>query len=250
MIKVGLYEDMDNRDRLFDFVRFRSTKAGSVGLKDYIAGLKTNQTAIYYLTAENAAKADRSPQLEGYRARGVEVLLLTDPVDSFWVRTALGYEGKPFTSVTMGAAGLDAIALIGDAAAPEADAAATGTLIALMKQTLGGKVRDVRKSSRLTGSAVCLVADGEGLDRTLEKLLAKQKTAGVDVSAPILEINPSHALIAALAKAAKSGKATAEIEVAARLLLDTARVLEGEPVDDPHAFADSLQALLERTLPA
>ena len=102
MIKEGLYEDMERRDQLFEIARFRTSKRDVVALKDYVAGLKPNQTAIYYLTAEDAAKAAASPQLEGYKARDVEVLLLTDPVDSFWVRTALGFDGKPFKSVTPG----------------------------------------------------------------------------------------------------------------------------------------------------
>ena len=109
VIKEGLYEDYERRDQLFEVARFNSTKRESITLKDYIADLKENQTAIYYLTAEDANKAKSSPQLEGYKARDVEVLLLTDPVDSFWVRTALGFDGKPFKSVAQGTADLDLI---------------------------------------------------------------------------------------------------------------------------------------------
>ena len=248
VIKEGLYEDMENRDKLYEIVRFRTTKASSVSLKDYIAGLKTNQTAIYYLTSEDVAKAEKSPQLEGFRARDVEVLLLPDPVDSFWVRTALGYEGKPFTSVTQGAADLDAIAKADGATAGAEDEGATALLIALMKQALGEAVSEVRKSARLTGSAVCLVAGSGGFDRTLEKLLARQKTTGIKVSAPVLEINPSHQLIVSLAKAAKTGGAGTQIETAAHLLLDQARILDGEPVGDATAFAGRLQELMSRSL--
>ena len=145
------------------------------------------------------SKAAASPQLEGYKARDVEVLLLTDPVDSFWVRTALGFDGKPFKSVTQGAADLDNIAVKDDAAKSEADPGETATLIAAMKQALGERVQGRAVSKRLTDSAVCLVADGM-MDRTLEKLLSRQKDSGVSVSAPILEINPGHPLIAALAR--------------------------------------------------
>jgi molecular chaperone HtpG len=111
VLKEGLYEDLERRDQLFEVVRFRTTHsdAETVSLRDYVSRLKDNQTAIYYLTGEDATKAAMSPQLEGYRARGVEVLLLTDPVDSFWVRTALGFDGKPFRSVTQGAADLESI---------------------------------------------------------------------------------------------------------------------------------------------
>ncbi len=144
VIKEGLYEDMERRDQLFEVARFRSTKGDWVSLKDYVSRLKENQTAIYYLTAEDQSKAASSPQLEGYKARDVEVLLLTDPVDSFWVRTALGFEGKPFKSVTQGAADLDNIAVKDDAAKSEADPGETATLIAAMKQALGERVQDVR----------------------------------------------------------------------------------------------------------
>ncbi len=236
VIKEGLYEDMERRDQIFEIARFRTTRAPSVTLKDYVAGLQQNQTAIYYLTAEDAAKAAASPQLEGYKARDIEVLLLTDPVDSFWVRTAPGFDGKPFKSVTQGAADLDLIPPKDRPKTEGADDAATATLVAAMKQALGEKVKEVRKSQRLTDSAVCLVADG-AMDRTLEKLLSRQKDSGIEVSAPILEINAGHPLIAALARHAKAKGATPEIEEAAQLLLDQAFVLEGEPLADPAGFA-------------
>jgi molecular chaperone HtpG len=245
VIKEGLYEDMEHRDQLFEFARFRSTKNSSVTLKDYVAGLKENQTAIYYLTAEDAMKAAASPQLEGYKARDVEVLLLTDPVDSFWVRMAMGFDGKPFKSVTQGKADLDLIAVKDAPVKSETQESATAKLIAAMKDALGDKVRDVRSSTRLTDSAVCLVADGE-LDRTLEKLLARQKDSGVNVSAPVLEINSGHPLIAALAAAAESGASAPDFADAAQLLLDQAHVLEGEPVSDPAGFSRRMANVLTK----
>ncbi|MDP1701557.1 MAG: molecular chaperone HtpG [Aestuariivirga sp.] len=245
VIKEGLYEDMEHRDQLFEFARFRSTKNASVSLKDYVAGLKENQTAIYYLAGEDAVKAAASPQLEGYKARDVEVLLFIDPVDSFWVRTAMGFDGKPFKSVTQGTADLDLIAVKDAPAKNEVQESATAKLIAAMKEALGDKVRDVRSSTRLTDSAVCLVADGE-LDRTLEKLLARQKDSGVNVSAPVLEINAGHPLIVALAAVADAGASSPEIADAARLLLDQAHVLEGEPVSDPAGFSRRMANVLTR----
>jgi molecular chaperone HtpG len=244
VIKEGLYEDMERRDTLYDIARFRTTKGEWVSLKDYIAGLKENQTAIYYLTAEDAAKAKASPQLEGYKARDVEVLLLTDPVDSFWVRTALGFDGKPFKSVAQGAADLDLIKLKDDEAAPVTDDAATAVLIAAMKQALGSRVQDVRNSKRLTDSAVCIVNDS-AMDRTLEKLLSRQKDSGVSVSAPILEINAGHPLLQALAKSV-ADKGAASIEDAAQLLLDQAFIIEGEQVPDPAAFAKRMADVMAR----
>ncbi|MFZ5677230.1 MAG: molecular chaperone HtpG [Pseudomonadota bacterium] len=246
VIKEGLYEDMERRDQLFEIARFNTTKRDGVTLKEYVADLKANQTAIYYLTADDAAKAKASPQLEGFRARGIEVLLLTDAVDSFWVRMALGFDGKPFKSVTQGAADLDLIPLENEAPKSDADEGATATLIALIKQTLGDQVADVRKSARLTDSPVCLVASDQGLDRTLEKLLARQGTTDVKVTAPILEINAGHALIKALAETAKKGGASAELGDASGLLLDLARVMDGERVADPAKFAGSVSALMQK----
>jgi len=244
VLKEGLYEDMERRDQLYELVRFKSTKGDWVSLKDYIAGLKENQTAIYYLTAEDAAKAKASPQLEGYKARDVEVLLLTDPVDSFWVRTALGFDGKPFKSVTQGSADLDLIAAKDDAKPDAAEDAATAVLNAALKQALGERVKDVRSSKRLTESAVCIVNDSM-MDRTLEKLLSRQKDSGISVSAPILEVNPGHPLIKALAALVKA-KGAASVEDAAQLLLDQAFIIEGEQVPDPANFAKRLADVMRK----
>lgn len=238
VIKEGLYEDFERRDQILEFARFASTKAPVLTLKDYVAGLKENQTAIYYITAEDAAKAAASPQLEGYKARDIEVLLLTDPVDSFWVRTVMGYEGKPFVSVTQGAGDIDNIK---PADAPKEDAKtddATEALISKLKASLGDKVKDVRASKRLTESAVCLVNDAM-MDRNLERLLARQKDSGVSISAPVLEINAGHSLIKALAK-------SLDVEDAAQLLLDQAYILEGEQLADPAGFAKRLGAVMQK----
>ncbi len=245
VIKEGLYEDMEHRDQLFEFAKFRTTKSLAITLKDYVAGLKENQTAIYYLAGEDAVKAAASPQLEGYKARNVEVLLFTDPVDSFWVRTAMGFDGKPFKSVTQGTADLDFIPVKDEPSKNDVREFATAKLIVAMKEALGDKVKDVRSSKRLTDSAVCLVADGE-LDRTLEKLLSRQKDSGVNVSAPVLEINAGHPLIVALAAAVDSAAPSAEIVDAAQLLLDQAHVLEGEPPGDPAGFARRMASVLTK----
>ena len=244
VLKEGLYEDMERRDQLYELVRFKSTKGDWVSLKDYIAGLKENQTAIYYLTAEDAAKAKASPQLEGYKARDVEVLLLTDPVDSFWVRTALGFDGKPFKSVTQGSADLDMIGAKDEAKPDAAEDAATAVLNAALKQALGERVKDVRSSKRLTESAVCIVNDSM-MDRTLEKLLSRQKDSGISVSAPILEVSPTHPLIKALAALVKA-KGAASVDDAAQLLLDQAFIIEGEQVPDPANFAKRLADVMAK----
>lgn len=244
VIKEGLYEDWERRDALFDVARFKSTKRTSITLKEYIADLKENQTAIYYLTGEDVAKAAASPQLEGYKSRDIEVLLLTDPVDSFWVRTAMGFEGKPFKSVSQGAGDLDTIKPAEDKRPEAKDTPETAALIAAFKQALGARVSDVRTSKRLTDSACCIVNDGQ-MDRTLEKLLSRQKDSGVAISAPVLEINPSHGLITAMEAALKI-KGPSAVEDAAHLLLDQATMLEGEVVADPSAFAKRLDAMMAK----
>ncbi len=246
VLKEGLYEDMERRDQLYEIVRFKTTAGDFVSLKDYALRLQENQTAIYYITAEDEAKARSSPQLEGYQARGIEVLLLTDAIDSFWVRTALGYEGKPFKSVTQGAADLDLVKRKDEAAADAPDDAATAVLAAALKQALGEKVKDVRTSRRLTESAVCIVNDS-AMDRTLEKLLSRQKDSGVTISAPILEINASHPLIKALGLKANAHGAAAVAD-AAQLLLDQAFIIEGEQVPDPAGFARRLADMMAKAL--
>ncbi len=245
VIKEGLYEDMERREPLLELARFRTTTREAATLKDYVAGLRENQTAIYYLTAEDAAKAKASPQLEGYRARGIEVLLLTDPVDSFWVQMVPEFEGKPLRSVTLGAADLDLIPLPETEKAAEAPGLAA--LLAVLKASLGDRVRDVRASKRLQDSAVCLVNEG-GLDRTLEKYLSRQKDSGVSVSAPVLEVNGAHPLIAALARRAEGDAKAPLLQDAALLLLDQAHVLEGEPLADPQGFGRRLASVMERAL--
>ena len=242
VIKEGLYEDYERRDLLFEVARFNTTTRESITLKEYVTGLKENQTAIYYLTAEDANKAKSSPQLEGYKARDVEVLLLADPVDSFWVRTALGFEGKPFKSVAQGTADLDLIKTKEEPETSKADEPAALNLVSAFKEVLGTRVSDVRISKRLTDSAVCLVNDGQ-MDRTLEKLLSRQADSGVAVSAPVLEINASHNLIKALAKLAEKNGASS-VDDAAHLLLDQAFMLEGEVVAEPNDFAKRLAKVM------
>jgi molecular chaperone HtpG len=247
VLKEGLYEDYERREALLSLLRFKTTASGGSwrSLKEYVASLKENQTAIYYLVGDDIARLEASPHLEGFRARGVEVLLLADPVDSFWV-TSAEFGGKPFKSVTQGAADLALIPVLDSEGkqASEIGEAVTG-LIAFMKETLGDAVSDVRASDRLTDSAVCLVASDLGPDRQLEKLLA---SAGRLKSAtkPILEINPHHELIVALA-ALSDGDPTLKKD-AAHLLLDDARVLDGDRPADARSFSERLARVLSRGL--
>ena len=247
VLKEGLYEDFERRDALLKLARFRTTASDDWrSLKDYVAALKTNQTAIYYLAGDDIERLKSSPHLEGFRARGIEVLLLPDPVDTFWVNPGVGFDGKPFKSVTQGAADLALIARVDDTkeAAPDV-AEKVKAFLAFVQTTLGEAVAEVRASDRLTDSAVCLVAADAGPDRALERILAgagRLKTA----SKPILEVNPQHALVVALAGLGDSDHSFKED--AAHLLFDEARLLDGEKPADARLFSDRLARVLERGL--
>ncbi len=247
VLKEGIYEDNDSRAALLNLVRFRSTHNDSlVSLADYVGRMKEGQSAIYYLTAESLEAAARSAQLEGYKAKGVEVLLLVDGIDEFWIPAVGEFEGKPFKSVTRGGADLDAVKGDDKAAAKQPEPAAAGidNLIALMKLSLKDAVKDVRVSQRLTDSAVCLVADEGELDMRLARLLQQHKR--LDSLAPrVLEINGAHPVIAALAKAVSGGKGE-DVAEAAWVLLDQARIQEGETLPDPSAFARRLGAMMSK----
>jgi molecular chaperone HtpG len=252
VLKEGLYEDRDQRDTLLGLARFRSTsRDGWVSLDEYVEALKPGQDAIYTITGDNLDLVRKRPQLEGFRARGIEVLLLTDPIDEFWVSAIGPHKEKPFKSATRGGVDLDKIAAQEDTPAekkPEPPAK-LGSLIAIFKLALGDAVKDVRSSVRLTDSAVCLVADEGDMDMRLERLLKQHRQ--LDTAAKrILEINPNHRLIERLAATVGETGASDQLSEFAWLLLDQARVVEGEQLPDPPAFARRLALLLERGLPA
>ena len=252
VLKEGLYEDREQKDQLLKLLRARSTAGAElISLADYVGRLKEGQDAIYYITGDDPEQLARSPQLEGFRAKGVEVLLLTDPVDEFWINSVGEYDGKRFKSVTRGGAELSAIKGEEKPDAPKPDAAPAGdiaSLIALLKLTLGEAVKDVRASERLTDSAVCLVAAEGDVDMHLERLLKQHRRLDGDAARRVLEINPSHPLIRRLAGKASESGAAESLGDAAFLLLDQARILEGETVPDPIAFARRLAGFVERGL--
>ncbi len=250
VLKEGLYEDRDQREALLGLVRFRSTaRDGLVSLDEYVERMRPGQEAIYTITGDNLDIVKRSPQLEGFRARGVEVLLLTDPIDEFWVPAIGTYKEKPFKSATRGGADLDKITPAEEQPQEQpALPAKLGSLIAIFKLALGDAVKDVRSSDRLTDSAVCLVADEGDLDMHFERLLKQHQQ--IDTTAKrILELNPRHKLIERLAATVGQSGASDQISEFAWLLLDQARIVEGEQLPDPPAFARRLGATA-RTRPA
>ncbi len=243
-IKEGLYEDRERKDELLPLMRFATTKGENIrSLKDYVTDLKESQTEIYYLVGDSIDRLKANPKLEAAKARGVEVLLLTDHVDAFWTSAMMDFEGKKLTSLSQGNVDLGLIPLLEPLAETSADDAQAkdqdAATLAALKATLGDRVSDVRASTRLTDSAACLVADGFGFDRELERLLARQNK-GMGTK-PVLEVNLRHPLV----KAAGLAQPEEQADLAF-ILLDQSKIVDGEVPDDPAAFAARLNRLILR----
>jgi molecular chaperone HtpG len=238
VLKEGLWEDVEHRKDLAELLRFRSTTVeGLTSFADYVGRMKPGQEAIYVLAGDNIETLAGSSQLEGFRARGIEVLLLADPIDAFWPERMDEHEGKPIRTVGQAAADLPKLPLEG---APQAEAADTSALVKALKAALGDAVSEVRTTDRLVESAVVLAATSAGLDLQVQRLLRRAGRLGV-AAPPVLEINPRHPLIVALAKQADAG---GEVSADAQLLLDLARVQDGDLPHDPAAFARRVERAL------
>jgi molecular chaperone HtpG len=236
VIKEGIYEDFERREKLLALSRFTTTAGENRNLKQYAADLKPNQTEIYFLAGDSIERLKSNPKLESATARGIEVLLLTDAVDAFWTSAQLEFEGKPLKSLSQGDVDFGLIPLLDDKKEEAKSEADEATIIALIKDSLGDRVSDVRASQRLTASASCLVAGSHGPDRELERLLARQDRGGG--SKPILEINLRHPLVAAIPQAGGNAKDLSF------LLFEQAQILDGELPEDPAAFANRLNRLV------
>lgn len=241
VLKEGIYEDFERREKLLALSRFTTTTGEKRALKDVVADFKPNQTEIYYLVGDSIERLKSSPRLEAATARGIEVLLLSDPVDAFWTSMPTEFEGKPLKSLSQGDLNLDLIPRVDEKDEakkdePEADEAAT---IAVIKAALGERVSDVKASTRLTSSASCLVADSQGPSRELERILAQQNRSMR--TKPILEINLRHPMVTAITKAQAGSKTVDDLSL---LLLEQAQILDGELPEDPAAFAARLNRLV------
>ncbi|MBT3991693.1 MAG: molecular chaperone HtpG [Rhodospirillaceae bacterium] len=254
VLKEGLYEDHDNRDTLLELTRFNSTLNDDLlSLEDYVGRMNNGQEEIFYITGDDAQTLKTSPQIEGFKSKGVEVLLLTDPVDEFWLSMVGQFNEKPFKSVTSGDIDLGAIKRSDDAEEekekPEAaDDADIAKLLIAFKEELGEAVKDVRASDRLTDSAVCLVAGEGDMDLHLARMLKQQGHMDVPSSARVLEINSTHALIKKLSGLTDDLTKKEDLQNMAHLLLDQARIIEGEAVADPAAFSKRLNTALAKGL--
>ncbi|SFK82328.1 molecular chaperone HtpG [Falsiroseomonas stagni] len=238
VLKEGVWEDAEHRKDLAGLLRFKSSAVeGWTTLADYVARMKEGQEAIYYLAGDDAAALANSPQLEGFRAKGVEVLLMAENIDAFWPERLDSFEDKKLRSITQGSIDLSKVA--GDAA-ELAEAADMSRLLPLVKDALGEDVSEVRATDRLVDSAVVLAAPEYGPDLQMQRLL-KRAGRAAGAGAPILEINPRHPLIRKLAEKAAG---EADLKEEAGLLLDLARLQDGDVPRDPVGFAKRVAAAL------
>ena len=241
VMKEGVWEDSEHRKELAPLLRFRSSGAeGLTSLPDYVERMKPEQEAIYFLAGDNVDTLARSPQLEGFRARGVGVLLLPDPIDAFWPDRFDNFMDKPIRSVTQGAADLAKL----PAGLELGDAPDISALSAALKQALGDAVSEVRGTDRLVESAVVLAPGANGPDLQMQRLLKRAGRAGF-AAPPMLELNPRHALISALQARHLAG---GDMTEPAGMLLDLARVQDGEPPRDPGQFARRIENALAASL--
>jgi molecular chaperone HtpG len=235
-VKEGFWDDTEHRATLAELLRFKSsTESGWTSFAEYVSRMKPAQEAIYILIGDDASALATSPQLEGFKARGLEVLLLSDPVDAFWPERLTEYEGKPIRSVTQAAVDLQKFTT--EHAGTPVDVT---KLVPVLKAALGAQVDDVRPTDRLVESAVALSAKSTGPDLQMQRLMRRTGRPAAS-SPPVLEINPRHKLIAALAARAAFGD---ELKDAAETLLDLARIQDGEPPANPGAFARRVAAAL------
>lgn len=249
VVKEGLYDAHQYRDLLTKVVRFYSTNGTALtSLEDYVSRMKEGQDNIYYIAGPDLEGLRNSPQLEAFRARGIEVLLMTDTIDEFWVPMQSDYKGKKFKSVTRGSAELSGIKTLDGAAGDEGvKADGTAALIARLKDILGDEIKDVCLSERLVDSPVCLVAPEGEVDIHMQRLLKKNQ--GYEgTGRHVLEINGRHPVISRLQAMVANDSGGEVLKDAAFLLLDQARIIEGEPLKNPAEFARRMSRVMEKGL--
>jgi len=255
VFKEGLLSDADNRDTVLGLSSFASTftdtgasgatgeGTGSTTLADYVGRMKDDQEQIFYATGESRQMLERSPHLEAFKARGYEVLLLTDPVDEVWVESVPEFDGKALQSVAKGEVDLGA----GDDSAESAAQGDFADLLTWLQETLAEQVKEVRLSTRLTSSPACLITDTFGITPQLARMY-RASGQEVPVGKRILELNPDHPLVTGLRQALTDSPPADGLAETAELLYGTALLAEGGVLDDPARFAALLADRLARTV--
>ena len=237
VLKEGLGEDFGNRERLAKLLRFASTHADSgVSFADYVKRMKEGQEAIYYITADTLAAAKGSPQLEVFRKKGIEVLLLTDRVDEWMLSHLYEFEGHNLQSVAKGSVDLGKLQDEEEKKQTEQAAEAFKPVLDRLKDALKSRAKDVRVTSRLVDSPACIVAEEGDMSGHLARLM-KQAGQSAPVSLPILEVNPTHPLVARL-------ESDARFDDLAQVLFDQALLAEGGQLEDPAAYVQRVNRML------
>jgi molecular chaperone HtpG len=238
VLKEGLGEDFANKDRLSKLMRFSSTTtdAVTVSFADYKARMKEGQEAIYYITADNAAAAKNSPQLEVFKKKGIEVLLMTDRVDEWALNYLNDFDGTPLQSVAKGAVDLGKLQDEDEKKAAEEAAETFKPLLAKLKEALKDKAEDVRVTTRLVDSPACLVVQDHGMSTQLARMLKQAGQTAPEVK-PVLEVNAEHPLV-------KKLEGSVHFNDLAHILFDQALLAEGGMPSDPAAYVRRVNALL------
>ncbi len=251
-LKEGLYDAPEHRETLLKVCRFYSSKDNGdkfTTLEEYLSRMIEGQETIFYISGENINSVRNSPQLEGFRAKGIEVLFLTDTIDDFWLQNVLDYKGKVFKSITKGDIDLGKFDSTQKATQEQGETSKENSeelekLISTFKDILKDQVSGIKQSQRLTDSPVCLVAPDGGVDMHMERVLKIHQKYQSDTK-PILEINPTHPLIKKLAQTYADGS---DVKDAAFLLLDQARIIQGQPVENLAEFTRRMSKFMNDAL--
>ena len=248
VLKEGLYEDTDNREKLLKITRFKTSKSKEwTSLDEIVSRMKEGQDTLYTLSAESVAQAEMSPHLEGLKARDLEVIYLTDPVDEFWLPLVGVYDDKSFTSITKGGLDLNQFETE-ETPADEAGASQDyEALITAMKAELGEAVADVRLSKTLTDSPACLVADENGMDIQMQRLM-RQHDPNFKEPAPILEINANHDIVKALQNREKDGADIGLLSDATHLLFEQSLIIEGKSPPNIGEFSARMTRVMSKVV--
>jgi molecular chaperone HtpG len=249
-VKEGLLDDFENREAILEISSFPSTHDAEkpTSLREYVERMKEGQEHIYYMTGDSRSAVENSPHMEAFRAKGYEVLVLTDPIDEMWVDAVPGFDGKQFQSIAKGQVDLDSDEdKKATEVAREQQQKDFGSLLSWMGTSLGEDVKEVRLSSRLTTSPACIVGDTHDLTPTLEKMYRAMGQELPPIKR-ILELNPEHALVTGLREAHASRPEDAGLAETAELLYGMALLAEGGELGDPARFIKLLANRLEKTL--
>ena len=242
VLKEGIYEDADNRDRILKICRFYSLKQDKmISLEDYIDAMPQTQDDIYYLASDSVKAAKRSPHIEGFAERDIDVLLMTDPIDEFWISTSPKYSEKSLISIARENVDLSKFAKEGEADEADDQNSDMSDVIVKLKAALGEKVSDIRVSSTLTSSPVRLVAADGGLDFNLERIM-KAQNPDYTGSAKVLELNATHPIMQKIK--AQPEETDQGLDALALVLFQQARILDGEMPEDPTSFIQNVNQLI------